>query len=177
MASTRVYKGAKPEPAGAGVTADGVVAESPLQGGVDVLRKQSPGVPALPGCVTCVVTICDSEQAAASGIEQVTGYVSGEVVQALAGKAGDAATTRPALRMIQTIVLLSMGTISLMDALTFAGFREPRYRGSAGSTTESATRRSQNLPVITRSLLWCPCRAVVPLPYTSIVGGSTVWMP
>jgi hypothetical protein len=96
------------------------------------------------------VTICDNEPAAAFGIEQVTGYVSGGVVQALAGKAGDAATTRPALRMIQTIVLLSMGTISLMDGLTFAGSREPRYRGSAGSTTESATRRSQNLPVITR---------------------------
>ena len=43
----------------------------------------------------------------------MTGYASDGVMQALTDSAGAGATSRPALRIVQMIVLLSMGIISL----------------------------------------------------------------
>jgi hypothetical protein len=57
------------------------------------------------------VTIRDNEPPDRPEIEQVTGSVRDRVSQVLAGRAGNAATTRPALRIISLIFLLSMGTV------------------------------------------------------------------
>ena len=71
-------------------------------------------------CVTCVVTIPDNEPPDRPEIEQVTGGVSDGVMQVLASSARDAATARPALRIVAMIVSLSMGINSLKVAWMFA---------------------------------------------------------
>ena len=66
------------------------------------------------------MTIRDNEPLDGPVIEQVTGYVCTGAMQVLAGNAGDAATTWPALRIFAMNVLLSLGIISLTVGLLLA---------------------------------------------------------
>ena len=86
------------------------------------------------------MTIRDNEPPDRPEIEQMTGYALIGVMQVLAGSAGDAATTRPALRIVAMIVLLSMGTISLTVGRVSRGAATEDWGPGAGSRRHDGVR-------------------------------------